>query len=101
MDYGTEISREELERLVEKAKADLQATLDKMTPEEREQAELKAKKMMEEDEAKMQRLLDEAAKIASKSDASEKPKFCSNCGAKAGDGKFCEYCGSPLRKTDD
>ena len=28
----------------------------------------------------------------------EKPvRFCQNCGAQAGDGKFCEYCGSPLK----
>ncbi|MBQ7670401.1 MAG: hypothetical protein IJS45_06745 [Clostridia bacterium] len=98
MENGTEISREELEKLIEKAKADLQATLDKMTPEEREQAELKAKKMIEEDEAKRKRLLETGAKIASESGTSEKPKFCSNCGAKAGDGKFCEFCGSPLTR---
>ena len=98
MGYGSEISKEELEKLVEKAKADLQATLEKMTPEERAQAELRAMKALEEDRIRTQKILDDAAKVLSDSRSAEVPKFCTNCGAKAGDGKFCEYCGSPLTK---
>ena len=29
-------------------------------------------------------------------DAAHKPRFCQNCGAQAGSGKYCEYCGSAL-----
>ena len=101
MENGTDISKEELERLIEKAKADLQATLDKMTPEERAQAEIRAQKMIEEDRIRTQQLLDDAAKYAGKPGPAAAPKFCSNCGAKAGNGNFCEYCGSPLLKTTD
>ena len=100
MDNGTEISREELEALLEKAKAELQATLDKMTPEEREAAEARAQKAIEEDRAETQRLIDSAAKLTS-APSPASPKFCSNCGAKAGGGNFCEYCGSPLRKSGE
>jgi hypothetical protein len=28
------------------------------------------------------------------------PKFCPNCGAAAGTGKFCSSCGTPLHNTD-
>ena len=91
-----QISREEMEALLEKAKKDLQATLDKMTPEEREQAEIKAKKMTEEDRIANQKLLDDAAAILARSSQKQAPKFCGNCGAPASGGKFCTCCGSPL-----
>ena len=97
MDNVPDMSPEELEKLVEKAKAELQAKLDRMTPEERAQAELKAQKMIEADNARMQKIIDDAKKIIS--DTAPAPKFCSNCGAPAGGGNFCEYCGNPLRKT--
>ena len=42
MDNKMNPSPEELEKLLAKAKADLQAKLDKMTPEERAQAQLRA-----------------------------------------------------------
>ena len=88
-------SREELERMLEKAKRDLQAKLDQMTPEEREKANLAAKKRIEEDQASMQKLLDDAERIAGGA-AKAAPKFCGNCGAPTNGGKFCAYCGTPL-----
>ena len=64
MENNMNISPEELEKMLEKAKADLQAKLDKMTPEERAQAELKAQKLIAEDKAAMQKLTEDAAKYA-------------------------------------
>lgn len=101
MENNMNISPEELEKMLEKAKADLQAKLDKMTPEERAQAELKAQKLIAEDKAAMQKLTEDAAKYAAAPCAKPTPKFCPNCGAKAGAGNFCEYCGSKLCKTGD
>ena len=82
---------------LEKAKKDLQEQLAQMTPEERREAALKAKKMLEEDEAEPQRLLETAAKLK----AGEKPTapaatVCPHCGAAISGGKFCGYCGQPL-----
>ncbi len=95
-----DISREELERLLEKAKRDQQEILAKMTPAEREAAELRAQKLIEEDAARRQKLIEDAAAIAAGAvpapQEPKAPKFCSNCGAPAGGGKFCTYCGSPL-----
>lgn len=98
MENNLKFSPEELEKMLEKAKKEAQAMMDKMTPEEREQAMLKAKKAIEEDNARMQKLIDDAAKVAAgfPSGEKEKPKFCTNCGAPATGGKFCEYCGNPL-----
>lgn len=88
-------SREEMEQMIEKAKRDLQETLAKMTPEERAQAEIRAKKMIEEDEAARQKLMDEVAAVTG-SAPKNAPKFCGHCGAPAEGGKFCAYCGMPL-----
>ena len=98
MESNLNLSQEELEKMLEKAKKDLQAALDKMTPEEREQAEIKAKKLIEEDKAAMQKMIDEAAAVSAGSlpEKKNEAKFCSNCGAPANGGKFCTYCGSPL-----
>ena len=95
-------SQEEMAKLLEKAQRDLQAALEKMTPEERAQAELRAKKMIEEDQASRQALVDEAAKILADFPPKEKaaPKFCTNCGAPVRGGKFCTNCGSPLYHAD-
>ena len=93
MDY----SKEEIEKMLEESKAKLQEALDKMTPEERKQAELKAREVIKEDQESISRLIEDAAKYASSPDK-EMPNFCSNCGAKAGGGNFCEYCGAPLSK---
>ena len=91
------LSREELARLLEEAKRKTQEMLDKMTPEERARAEAEAQRRIAEDQASMQQLIDEAKRVAGPAPAAEKaPNFCRNCGAKAGGGKFCEYCGSKL-----
>ena len=96
MDNFREPSREELEAALEKAKRDYQEIIEKMTPEERAEAERKAAQAIAEDEAKMQKLLDDCAKIMGKTAPAQKANFCSNCGAPAGEGNFCSYCGKPL-----
>ena len=88
-------NQEELKKMLEKAKRELQAALDKMTPEERAQAEMKARKMIEEDKASMQALMDSAAAVAG-SVPKASDACCPACGAPVSGGKFCEYCGSPL-----
>ena len=95
-------SPEEMQKLIEKAQQEVQAALAKMTPEERAQAESRAQKLMEEDRASMQRLMDEAAKVAAGDipKAKAAPKFCTNCGAPVSGGKFCTSCGSPLYAGD-
>ena len=95
-----EISREEMERLVEKAKKDLQETLAKMTPEERAQADKKAKEIIEADRLARQKLLEDAARILGRPDGAgvAEPRFCPHCGAKAEGGSVCEYCGMPLEE---
>ena len=87
---------EEMQELIEKAKRDLEETLSKMTPEEREQAELRAQKAIADDKARMDKLIAEASALAAQDTPKPAPKFCGNCGAPANGGKFCQYCGSPL-----
>ena len=101
MENNLNPSAEELEKMLEKAKKDAQAILEKMTPEEREQAEIKAKKLIEEDRASLQNIIDDASAITAGTYEKEKQKlkFCSNCGAPASGGKFCTYCGSPLQNN--
>lgn len=95
-------SREELEKLLEKAKREQQALLDRMTPEEREAAERRAKQMIEEDQANMQKLIEDAAAVAgSAPKKTNTPGTCPHCGAPAEGGKFCAYCGSPLTAEDN
>ena len=95
MENLKEPTREEMQKLVEKAQKELEERLAKMTPEEREQAEIRAKKLMEEDQARIQSLLDTAAKIAAGSTQKQKPNFCPNCGAAFNpENHKCEYCGS-------
>ncbi len=96
MENKTVPSPEELQKLLEKAQREVQAALEKMTPEERAQAELNAKKRMEEDRASMQALVDEAAAVAAGSIPKTAAKFCPNCGAPVSGGKFCANCGKPL-----
>ena len=86
---------EEMQELIEKAKRDLEETLNKMTPEERKQAEIKARQAIADDKAEMDRMIAEAQAVAAQG-TPEAPKFCSNCGAPANGGKFCQYCGSAL-----
>ena len=99
MDSNMNPSHEELEKLLEKAQREYQAMLDKMTPEEREQAELKAKKIAEEENARIQKIIDDAAKLTGKPlpEENKAPAVCPNCGAPANGGKFCPFCGSPLQ----
>ncbi len=91
-------TREELEKMLEKAKKDLREAMEKLSPEERAEAEERARKMIADDEAERKRLLENASQILEKPAQPEtlKPKFCKNCGAPAGSGKFCEYCGQLL-----
>ena len=96
MDNKINMSREELEQYLEKAKRELQERLDAMTPEERAATEARAQKMIEEDNANTQRLLDDAARILGRNTGKARPNFCAHCGAPAGSGKYCEYCGSLL-----
>lgn len=60
MKNNIEISREEMERALEEAQKKVQAMLNKMTPEERVQAQMKANQAIAEDQAAMQKLIDEA-----------------------------------------
>ncbi len=101
MENNLDFSPEELEKMLEKAKREAQALLEKMTPEERERAERKEQELIAEDRASMQKLIDDAAKAAAGSLPTEKemPKFCTSCGAPASGGKFCTYCGSPLQNS--
>ena len=99
MENLTAPNPEEMQKLLEKAQRDLEEALAEMTPEERAQAEAKAKKLIEEDKASMQELLDRGASIAAgiPPKAGTAPNFCPNCGAPAGTGKFCSNCGNLLR----
>ena len=49
----------------------------------------------------MQRNIDEAAETATvwKGKLEKRTTVCPSCGKPAGDGKFCNYCGSPLKKN--
>lgn len=93
-----EMSREEMEKALEKAKREWQETLDRMTPEEREQALRKAQQAVEADDAARQQLLENARRILGDDTPQEtpKPKFCTNCGAPVSGGKFCTNCGRAL-----
>ena len=91
-----EYTPEELEQMLEKAKRDWQEQLDKMTPEERAQAESRAQAALEADQAAMQKLLADVAALTGGAAPKTQPKFCGHCGAPAGSGTLCEYCGLPL-----
>ena len=99
MDTNMNYTPEELQAILEKAQKELQEKLDSMTPEEREQAQLRAQQAIEDDAASMQKLIDDAAKVAAGDIPAQKPapKFCPNCGAPAGEGKFCSFCGGALQ----
>ena len=97
MDTNMNYTPEELQAILEKAQKELQEKLDSMTPEEREQAQLRAQQAIEDDAASMQKLIDDAAKVAAGDIPTRKPKFCPNCGAPAGEGKFCSFCGGALK----
>ncbi len=101
MDTNMNYTPEELQAILEKAQKELQEKLDSMTPEEREQAQLRALQAIEDDAASMQKLIDDAAKAAAGNIPTQKPapKFCPNCGAPAGDGNFCQFCGTALQNN--
>ena len=113
-----DLTPEELQRLVEEARKKTEEMLAQMSPEERAEAEKRFAAMKAADDAAMKKTLDEARKVMEMNTAqehhipqnpgafvpeealqrSESPvRLCPNCGAKAGDGNFCEYCGSPLK----
>ena len=64
MDSRTMPSPEELEKMLEKAKKEAEAALAKLTPEQRAEAEMRAKKLMEEDAAAMRELVESASKLS-------------------------------------
>lgn len=98
MEPNVAMSREELERQIEEAKRKVQEMLDRMTPEERAQAQAKAQNLIAEDQAAMQKLIENATAVLNSTApaAQTSPRFCRNCGAPAEGGKFCSYCGSAL-----
>ncbi len=94
MDSRTMPSPEELEKMLEKAKKEAEAALAKLTPEQRAEAEIRAKKLMEEDAAAMRELVESASKLSAGA-APKAARECPHCLAPVS-GRVCEYCGSPL-----
>ena len=94
MDSRTMPSPEELEKMLEKAKKEAEAALAKLTPEQRAEAEMRAKKLMEEDAAAMRALVESASKLSAGA-APKAARECPHCLAPVS-GRVCEYCGSPL-----
>ena len=103
-------------KIMEEANRQAQESLSQLSAEQRRQAEEQAKKIMEQQAADMQKIMEQinqmkgaaagttaAAGVAAATTTSAfKPaqpmakKFCSNCGAPRGNGKFCPKCGKPL-----
>ena len=104
-------------KIMEEANRQAQESLSQLSAEQRRQAEEQAKKIMEQQAADMQKIMEQvnqmkvaagvtAAAAAPASQASAPSpapapspflkKFCANCGAPAGNGKFCGKCGKPL-----
>jgi len=94
MDSRTMPSPEELEKMLEKAKKEAEAALAKLTPEQRAEAEMRAKKLIEEDAAAMRELVESAPKLSAGA-APRAARECPHCLAPVS-GRVCEYCGSPL-----
>ena len=113
-----DFNNEDMQRYIEEQKKKVEAMLAAMTPEECAEAEKRFAAAREADDAALRKTLDDARKVmkmntaqehhtvanpgayapeAVKSDAGKPLGFCPNCGAKAGGGNFCEYCGSPLK----
>ena len=101
------MSAEDYARKMEEAQKAAQARLDSMTPEERIKAQEEGKKLADAQVAQMQQAIEQAKAFqaaaaagaaAGAMAAGQAPgkKFCTNCGATAGLGKFCASCGSPL-----
>ena len=109
-------------KMMEDANRQAQESLSQLSAEQRRQAEEQAKKIMEQQAADMQKIMEQinqmkgaaagttaaagaAAAGAATTTSAFKPaqpaqpmvkKFCSNCGAPRGNGKFCPRCGKPL-----
>ncbi len=95
---------------IEEAQKKAQEQLDRMTPEERLKAQVEAQKAMEANAAQMQKTMDQVRAIR---EAAEKgaisgadagiqafvplKKFCPNCGAPRGNGRFCSKCGKQFQ----
>ena len=94
MDSRTMPSPEELEKMLEKAKKEAEAALAKLSPEQRAEAEMRAKKLIEEDAAAMRALVESASKLSAGA-APKAARECPHCLAPVS-GRVCEYCGSPL-----
>ena len=115
-----DLTPEEAQRLIAEKKKQLEEMLARMTPEERAEAEKNFAALRAADEAAMRKTLDNARAVmemntaqahhlrpdpgawapeAAGRAAASLPRFCPNCGAKAQRGKFCEYCGSPLKTS--
>ena len=96
-------------KIMEEANRQAQESLSQLSAEQRRQAEEQAKKIMEQQAADMQKIMEQinqmkgaatgsaaAATAATASAEPPKKKFCSNCGAPRGNGRFCPRCGKPL-----
>ena len=96
-------------KMMEEANRKAQESLSQLSAEQRQQAEEQAKKIMEQQAADMQKIMDQVNQMkaaatgtavvgmaAAAAPAPVAKKFCTNCGAPAGNGKFCSSCGSPL-----
>ena len=96
-------------KIMEEANRQAQESLSQLSAEQRRQAEEQAKKIMEQQAADMQKIMEQinqmkgaatgSTAVATAAIASAEPpkkKFCSNCGAPRGNGKFCPRCGKPL-----
>ena len=83
---------QEIAKKIEEAQRAAEEALSKMTPEQRAEAEEKAKKMIEESERKNREIVEEAQRFL----ADRAPKFCSNCGTPNKGFKFCPNCGNKL-----
>ncbi len=114
--FATMTPQEQM-KIMEEANRQAQESLSQLSAEQRRQAEEQAKKIMEQQAADMQKIMEQinqmkgaaagstAAAGAATTTSAFKPaqsaqpmakKFCSNCGAPRGNGKFCPKCGKPL-----
>ena len=101
-------------KAMEEANKRAQESLSQLSAEQRRQAEEQAKKIMEQQAAEMQKIMEQinqmkgaaaettvAAGVSANTSAFKPAqpavkRFCSNCGAPRGNGKFCSKCGKPL-----
>lgn len=108
---NTDLSNEEMQRYIEEQKKKIEEALARMTPEERAQVEKNYAALKEADDAAMRKTLDDARAVMAQEhhtiqnpgayvpEAVRQIKSCPGCGAQAGSGNFCEYCGAPLNNS--